>query len=95
MTLARGRWRSLRRADSLDPEGAPAWMRTVVKHGALASAPPVGGSSGPAEVDLDATEARELIPTDERARAEITNWTYTNVRRQIGPSRLGLVRAPA
>jgi Sigma-70, region 4 len=112
----------LRRADSLDPEGAPAWLRTVVKHEALAIRAARRRIVGPAEVDLDRTEARELEPADERAAdgermgrsaealarlkpaevralvlkahgysykeiCEITGWTYTNVKRRIGPSR--------
>jgi RNA polymerase sigma factor (sigma-70 family) len=120
----------LRRADSLDPEGAPAWLRTVVKHEALAIRAARRRIVGPAEVDLDGTEARELEPAHERAvdgermgrsaealarlkpqevRAlvlkargysyneicEITGWTYTNVRRQIGPSRPCRIARPA
>jgi RNA polymerase sigma factor (sigma-70 family) len=57
----------LRRADSLDPEGAPAWLRTVVKHEALAIRAARRRIVGPAEVDLDGTEARELVPAYERA----------------------------
>lgn len=57
----------LRRADSLDPAGAPAWLRTVVKHEALAIRAARGRIVGPAEVDLDRTEASELAPADERA----------------------------
>jgi RNA polymerase sigma factor (sigma-70 family) len=110
----------LRRADSLDPEGAPAWLRTVVKHEALAIRAARRRIVGPAEIDLDATEARELVPAYERAAAgermdrsaealsrlkpqeiralvlkaqgysyreiaEITNWTYTKVLRQVVP----------
>jgi RNA polymerase sigma factor (sigma-70 family) len=57
----------LRRADSLDPEGAPAWLRTVVKHEALAIRAARQRIVGPAEVDLDRTEARELPAAEERA----------------------------
>jgi RNA polymerase sigma factor (sigma-70 family) len=57
----------LRRADSLDPEGAPAWLRTVVKHEALAISAARRRIVGPAEVDLDHAEACELTPADERA----------------------------
>jgi RNA polymerase sigma factor (sigma-70 family) len=57
----------LRRADSLDPAGAPAWLRTVVKHEALAIRAARRRIVGPAEVDLDRTEAGELEPADERA----------------------------
>ena len=57
----------LRRADSLDPAGAPAWLRTVVKHEALAIRAARRRIVGPAEVDLDQTEAGELEPADERA----------------------------
>jgi RNA polymerase sigma factor (sigma-70 family) len=59
----------LRRADSLDPEGAPAWLRTVVKHEALAIRAARRRIVGPAEVDLDSTEAAELTPAYERAAA--------------------------
>jgi RNA polymerase sigma factor (sigma-70 family) len=57
----------LPRADSLDPAGAPAWLRTVVKHEALAIRAARRRIVGPAEVDLDGTEARDLEPADERA----------------------------
>jgi DNA-directed RNA polymerase specialized sigma24 family protein len=57
----------LRRADPLDPAGAPAWLRTVVKHEALAIRAARRRIVGPAEVDLDRTEARELEPAHERA----------------------------
>jgi RNA polymerase sigma factor (sigma-70 family) len=57
----------LRRADSLDPEGAPAWLRTVVKHEALAIRAARRRIVGPVEVDLDHAEACELTPADERA----------------------------
>jgi DNA-directed RNA polymerase specialized sigma24 family protein len=65
-------WRSRRRGAgllraSLDPEGAPAWLRTVVKHEALAIRAARRRIVGPADVDLDATEARELEPAHERA----------------------------
>jgi RNA polymerase sigma factor (sigma-70 family) len=59
----------LRRADSLDPAGAPAWLRTVVKHEALAIRAARRRIVGPLEVDLDRTEARELEPAEERAAA--------------------------
>ena len=57
----------LPRADSLDPAGAPAWLRTVVKHEALAIRAARRRIVGPAEVDLDGTEARDLEPADELA----------------------------
>ncbi len=57
----------LRRADSLDPETAAAWLRTVVKHEAMAVRTSRRRIVGPVEVDLDHSEARELAPTDERA----------------------------
>jgi RNA polymerase sigma factor (sigma-70 family) len=57
----------LRRADSLDPAGAPAWLRTVIKHEALAVRAARQRLVGPAEVDLDHSEARELEPAEERA----------------------------
>lgn len=59
----------LRRAGSLDPERAPAWLRTVVKHEAMAVRASRQRLVGPAEVDLDRSEARDLAPVDERAVA--------------------------
>jgi RNA polymerase sigma factor (sigma-70 family) len=59
----------LRRADSLDPATAPAWLRTVVKHEAMAVRAGRQRIVGPAEVDMDRAEARELLPADERAAA--------------------------
>ena len=57
----------LKHADGLQPQGAPAWLRTVIKHEALA----VRGARlrlvGPTETDMDLQEARELPDTDERA----------------------------
>lgn len=59
----------LRRADSVDPARAAAWLRTVVKHEALAVRESRQRIVGPAEVDLDRAEARDLLPVDERAAA--------------------------
>jgi len=54
----------LRRASTLDPERAPAWLGTVVKHEALAVRKARLRLVG--EVDLDAQEAREQATPDER-----------------------------
>jgi RNA polymerase sigma factor (sigma-70 family) len=59
----------LRRADSLESATAAAWLRTVVKHEALAVRAGRQRLVGSVEVDLDRTEARELEPADERAMA--------------------------
>jgi RNA polymerase sigma factor (sigma-70 family) len=59
----------LRRADSLDPASAPAWLRTVVKHEAMAVRASRQRLVGPVEVDLDRSEARDLLPADERVAA--------------------------
>ncbi|MDX6670685.1 MAG: hypothetical protein QOI91_1048 [Solirubrobacteraceae bacterium] len=59
----------LRRADSLDPASAPAWLRTVVKHEAMAVRASRQRIVGPVEVDLDRSEARDLLPADERVAA--------------------------
>jgi RNA polymerase sigma factor (sigma-70 family) len=59
----------LRRADSVDPAAAPAWLRTVVKHEAMAVRAARRRIVGPAEVDMDRAEARDLLPADERAAA--------------------------
>jgi RNA polymerase sigma factor (sigma-70 family) len=59
----------LRRADSVDPVTAAAWLRTVVKHEAMAVRAARLRVVGPVEVDLDRTEARELAPAEERAAA--------------------------
>jgi DNA-directed RNA polymerase specialized sigma24 family protein len=54
----------LRRAHDVNPEGAPAWLRTVIKHEALALRAARLRLVGPAEADLDAHEARELAAAD-------------------------------
>ncbi len=59
----------LHRADSVDPARAAAWLRTVVKHEALAVRESRQRIVGPAEVNLDRAEARDLLPVDERAAA--------------------------
>jgi RNA polymerase sigma factor (sigma-70 family) len=56
----------VRRADSLDPAGAGPWLRTVVKHEALAVRAARAAVLGPAEVDLDQHEATRLQTPDER-----------------------------
>lgn len=57
----------LKHADGLQPQGASAWLRTVIKHEALAVRAARLRLVGPLEPDLDLEEARELVPTDERA----------------------------
>ena len=57
----------LRRAESVDPATAPAWLRTVIKHEALAVRGARRKVVGPSEVDLDTHEARDITPPDERA----------------------------
>jgi RNA polymerase sigma factor (sigma-70 family) len=59
----------LRHADGLDPAGAAPWLRTVIKHEALAVRATRLRIVGPAEADLDGHEARELPGADERAIA--------------------------
>jgi RNA polymerase sigma factor (sigma-70 family) len=57
----------LRHADGLDPAGAAPWLRTVIKHEALAVRAARLRIVGPAEADLDGHEAREIETADERA----------------------------
>lgn len=56
----------VKRADSLDPEGAGPWLRTVVKHEALAVRAARAGLLGPGDADLDQHEATRLQTPDER-----------------------------
>jgi RNA polymerase sigma factor (sigma-70 family) len=56
----------VRRAHSLDPDGAAPWLRTVVKHEAMAVRAARASLVGPAEVDLDQHEATRLQTPDER-----------------------------
>jgi RNA polymerase sigma factor (sigma-70 family) len=57
----------LRRADSVDPEHAVGWLRTVVKHEALAVRAGRLRLVGAADVDLDREEAKHLAGAEERA----------------------------
>jgi RNA polymerase sigma factor (sigma-70 family) len=57
----------LRRADSVDPEHAVGWLRTVVKHEALAVRAGRLRLVGAGEVDLDREEAVHLAGAEERA----------------------------
>jgi RNA polymerase sigma factor (sigma-70 family) len=57
----------LRRAASVDPEHAVGWLRTVVKHEALAVRASRLRLVGPGEVDLDREEAAHLEGAEERA----------------------------
>ncbi len=56
----------LRHAGRLDPERAPSWLRTVVKHEAMAVRRSRQREVGPAEVDLDLFEARNAPGPEER-----------------------------
>jgi DNA-directed RNA polymerase specialized sigma24 family protein len=56
----------VKRADTLDSENAAPWLRTVVKHEAMAVRAARASLVGPAEVDLDQHEATRLQTTDER-----------------------------
>jgi RNA polymerase sigma factor (sigma-70 family) len=78
----------LRRADSLDPAGAPAWLRTVVKHEALAIRAARRRIVGPLEVDLDRTEARELEPAEDRAAASERMGRSTEALSRLKPQEL-------
>ena len=57
----------LRHVDGLRPDGAPAWLRTVVKHEALAVRAARMRLVSPAEPDLDVYEARDAASAEERA----------------------------
>ncbi len=56
----------LRHAPRLDPERAPSWLRTVVKHEAMAVRRARQRDLGPAGLDADAIEARNSPSPDER-----------------------------
>ena len=56
----------IRRADTLDPAGALSWLRTVVKHEALAVRESRKKHVSSVEVDFDVVEARRLPSEDER-----------------------------
>jgi RNA polymerase sigma factor (sigma-70 family) len=75
----------LRRADSLQPATAAAWLRTVIKHEALAVRAGRRRLVGPSEVDLDRTEARELEPADERAAAAERTARSTEALARLKP----------
>jgi RNA polymerase sigma factor (sigma-70 family) len=55
----------LRRAATLDPERAPQWLATVVKHEALAVRQARLRLVGDGDVDLDSQAARDQAPPDE------------------------------
>lgn len=57
----------LKHAEGLQAQGAPAWLRTVIKHEALAVRAARLRLVGPVEADMDLQEAREVPDTDERA----------------------------
>jgi len=56
----------LRHAGRLDPERAPSWLRTVVKHEAMAVRRTRQREVGPVDVDLDLFEARNAPGPEER-----------------------------
>ena len=57
----------LKHASRLEPERAPAWMRTVVKHEALAIRRIRQRDMGPAEFEADTIEARNAPSPEEQA----------------------------
>ena len=57
----------LRRAEAVDPDHAVGWLRTVVRHEALAVRAGRLRLVGAAEVDLDREEAAHLVGAEERA----------------------------
>ncbi len=57
----------LRHAPRLEPERAPAWLRTVVKHEAMAVRRTRQRDLGPTELEADAIEARNAPSPEERA----------------------------
>ena len=59
----------LRRADSVEPATAAAWLRTVVKHEALAIRASRRRVLTDEGLDPDREEARHLVPADERLEA--------------------------
>ena len=56
----------LRHAPRLDPARAPSWLRTVVKHEAMAVRKARQRDLGPAELEADAIEARNAPSPEER-----------------------------
>ncbi len=59
----------LRHAHRLDPEGAPSWLRTVVKHEAMAVRRVRQRELAPADLDFDRLEARTTPSPDEQVVA--------------------------
>ena len=57
----------LRRVDDVSPERAAGWLRTVVRHEALAVRRSRLRLVGPESNDMDVEEARDLVSGDERA----------------------------
>ena len=56
----------LRHAHRLDPEGAPSWLRTVVKHEAMAVRRVRQRELAPADLDFDRLEASTTPSPDEQ-----------------------------
>lgn len=59
----------LRHADRLDPERAPSWLRTVIKHEAMAVRRARQRDLAPGDLDFDRLESRTTPSPDERAAA--------------------------
>ena len=59
----------LRHADRLDPAGAPAWLRTVVKHEAMSVRRVRQRELAPPDLDFDRLEARTTPSPDEQVVA--------------------------
>jgi len=72
----------LRRADSVEPDTAAAWLRTVVKHEALAIRASRRRVLTDEGLDPDREEARHLVPADERleARERVERDFRTGIR---------------
>jgi len=72
----------LRRADTLEPDGMAAWLRTVVKHEAMAVRAARQRTLAPTEIDFDAREAPDLPTADERLeRFELVTRSAEALRR--------------
>ncbi len=59
----------LRHAHRLDPDGAPSWLRTVVKHEAMAVRRVRQRELAPADLDFDRIESSAARPPDEQVVA--------------------------
>lgn len=75
----------LRHAHRLDPERAPSWLRTVVKHEALAIRRARQRDMGPAELDIERLESRTTPSPDERAASFETVSRTAEALRRLKP----------